>query len=124
MKRLLIVMVLSLASIASASAHPGRPAGCPSLWCGCWARIQAGLRDPSFNLAKHWLTLRHVAERGAAPVIGAWAVMSRRNGGGHVGKVVGVDANGNPVIISGNHGRVGVGTGVYPRGRIIAYVKP
>lgn len=100
----------------------GRPVGCPSLWCGCWARLQAGVTDTRYNLAKNWLAFRHVAGRGAAPVVGAWAVMGRR-GGGHVGIVTGVDASGNPIIKSGNHGHR-VGEAVYPRGRILAYVVP
>ena len=48
--------------------------------------------------------------------------MSRR-GGGHVGVVSGLDGNGNPIIISGNHGHR-VAESVYPRGRIYAYVMP
>jgi len=120
MRRLLYACVFIV--IASAAHAEGRPRGCPALWCGCWARLQAGIKDASFNLAKHWLVLRHVAERGDAPVIGSWAVMGRR-GGGHVGKVIGVDANGNPIVKSGNHNRR-VGVGVYPRSRIIAYVEP
>ena len=54
--------------------------------------------------------------------VGAIAVMGRR-GGGHVGVVSGVDASGNPVVISGNHNNT-VAESVYPRGRIIAYVMP
>lgn len=38
----------------------------------------------------------------------------------HVGVVSGYDANGNPIIVSGNHGRR-VGEGVYPKGRVIAW---
>jgi hypothetical protein len=41
----------------------------------------------------------------------------------HVGVVSGVDANGNPIIVSGNHNRT-VGESVYPRSRIAAYVLP
>jgi hypothetical protein len=37
--------------------------------------------------------------------------------------VSGVDDQGNPVIISGNHGKL-VGEAVYPRSRVIAYVMP
>jgi hypothetical protein len=101
----------------------GRPAGCPRLWCGCWARLDAGLSDLRLNYALNWpRLLRRVAGRGAAPVIGSYAVMYRR-GGGHVGRVTGVDASGNPIIKSGNHNHH-VGEGAYPRSRIIAYVMP
>lgn len=95
----------------------GRPAGCPRLWCGCWARLQVGIKDPAYNRALHWLTLPRTTKQ-----VGAWAVM-RRKGGGHVGRVVAVDASGNPVIVSGNHnGRVATAT--YPRSRVLAYVRP
>lgn len=115
-------MVCNGASPNEQSAHGTagvgghRPAGCPSLWCGCWARLQAGL-PRAFNLSLHWLTLPHVA-----PQVGAWAVM-RRRGGGHVGRVTGFEANGDPILISGNHGNE-VGIGTYPKGRIVAYVMP
>jgi hypothetical protein len=46
-----------------------------------------------------------------------------RRGGGHVGVVSGIDPNGNPIIVSGNHNRT-VAEAVYPRGRIRAYVVP
>ncbi len=47
----------------------------------------------------------------------------RRRGGGHVGVVAGIDPNGNPIIISGNHNHT-VAESVYPRHRIVAYVVP
>jgi len=61
-------------------------------------------------------------QRVSGPQIGAIAVMGRR-GGGHVGIVSGIDANGNPILVSGNyHNRVVEAP--YPRGRIYAYVMP
>jgi hypothetical protein len=48
--------------------------------------------------------------------------MSRR-GGGHVGVVSGIDANGDPIVISGNHNRK-VAEAVYPRHRVYAYRLP
>lgn len=59
------------------------------------------------------------------PKVGAIAVLSRgRNSNlGHVGVISGLDARGNPIIISGNHGRR-VAESVYPRTRVIAYVMP
>jgi uncharacterized protein (TIGR02594 family) len=61
--------------------------------------------------------------RVSGPQVGAIAVMSRGGRGGHVGVVSGVDAKGNPIIVSGNHGRK-VAEAVYPRGRVYAYVMP
>lgn len=105
------------------SAHAeGRPAGCPRLWCGCQARIWAGIASDKFNRALHWLVLPHVGGRSSPPVVGSYAVM-RRKGGGHVGLVVGTDPNGNPIIKSGNH-RNRVDTSAYPRSKILAYVQP
>jgi hypothetical protein len=49
-------------------------------------------------------------------------VMGRR-GGGHVGVVSGIDAAGNPILVSGNNGNR-VREASYPRGRIYAYVMP
>jgi uncharacterized protein (TIGR02594 family) len=64
----------------------------------------------------------HYGQRVSGPQIGAIAVMGRR-GGGHVGVVSGIDANGNPIVVSGNY-RNRVAEAPYPRGRIYAYVMP
>ena len=97
------------------------PTGRRSLWCGAF--MDKVLRDTGHrgggNLAKGYLSYGgHVS----GPQVGAIAVMGRR-GGGHVGVVTGVDANGNPIVISGNHNNT-VAESVYPRSRIIAYVMP
>ena len=72
------------------------------------------------NMARSFASYGH---RVPGPQIGAIAVMSRGRRGGHVGIVSGIDPHGNPIIISGNHGRR-VAESVYPRGRIYAYVMP
>ena len=72
------------------------------------------------NLAKDYA---HYGPRVYGPQVGAIAVMSRGRRGGHVGVVSGIDASGNPIIISGNHGHR-VAEATYPRGRIYAYVLP
>jgi uncharacterized protein (TIGR02594 family) len=59
----------------------------------------------------------------SGPQVGAIAVMSRGRGGGHVGIVTGVDASGNPIMISGNNGNR-VREAPVSRGRIYAYVMP
>ena len=97
------------------------PTGRRSLWCGAF--MDKVLRDTGHrgggNLAKGYL---NYGTRVSGPQVGAIAVMGRR-GGGHVGVVSGVDANGNPIVISGNHNNT-VAESVYPRGRILAYVMP
>jgi uncharacterized protein (TIGR02594 family) len=108
--------------VADARRYIGtNPTGRRSLWCGAF--MDKVLRDTGHqgggNLAKGYL---HYGRRIAGPQVGAIAVMGRR-GGGHVGVVSGIDANGNPIVISGNHNRT-VAESTYPRSRIIAYVMP
>jgi uncharacterized protein (TIGR02594 family) len=64
----------------------------------------------------------HYGHRVAGPQVGAIAVMARR-GGGHVGIITGIDAQGNPIMISGNNGNR-VREAPVSRGRIYAYVMP
>ena len=64
----------------------------------------------------------HYGQRISGPQVGAIAVMARR-GGGHVGIITGVDARGNPIMISGNNGNR-VREAPVSRGRIYAYVMP
>ncbi|HVV61647.1 MAG TPA: TIGR02594 family protein [Pseudolabrys sp.] len=97
------------------------PTGRKSLWCGAFLDMvlkHTGHKGGG-NLARAYA---HYGTRVAGPQVGAIAVLAR-SGGGHVGIVTGVDAHGNPIIISGNHNHE-VAEAVYPRGRIIAYVMP
>jgi uncharacterized protein (TIGR02594 family) len=98
------------------------PTGRSSTWCGHFMNLvleRTGRRPSPSNTARSFASYGH---RVPGPQIGAIAVMARR-GGGHVGVVSGIDANGNPIIISGNHNRR-VAEATYPRGRIYAYVMP
>ena len=97
------------------------PTGRASLWCGAFMDMvlkRTGHRGGG-NLASAYA---RYGTRVSGPQVGAIAVMGRR-GGGHVGVVSGIDANGNPIVVSGNHNRT-VGESVYPAGRIHAYVLP
>jgi uncharacterized protein (TIGR02594 family) len=112
----------SNALVADARRYLGtNPTGRRSLWCGAF--MDKVLRDTGHkgggNLALGYL---HYGRRVSGPRVGAIAVMGRR-GGGHVGVVSGIDANGNPIIVSGNHNHT-VAESVYPRSRIEAYVMP
>jgi uncharacterized protein (TIGR02594 family) len=92
-----------------------------SLWCGAFMDLvlkRTGHRGGG-NLAKAYASY---GTRVSGPQVGAIAVL-RRGGGGHVGVVSGVDPNGNPIIVSGNHNRT-VAESVYPAGRVTAYVLP
>jgi uncharacterized protein (TIGR02594 family) len=93
------------------------------LWCATFMNMvlaKAGYSGTNSDAAKSFASYGH---RVAEPEVGAIAVLTRGNRGGHVGVVSGVDQQGNPIIISGNHGHQ-VGEGVYPRSRVIAYVIP
>jgi uncharacterized protein (TIGR02594 family) len=101
----------------------GNPTGRSSLWCATFMNFvleRTGHPGSRSNEARSFASYGH---RLPGPQVGAIAVMSRGRRGGHVGVVSGIDPNGNPIIISGNHGHR-VGEGVYPRGRIYAYVMP
>ena len=58
------------------------------------------------------------------PRVGAIAIMYRKGpNNGHVGVVRGTDGQGNPIIVSGNHGNT-VRQSVYSKSRVLAYVMP
>jgi uncharacterized protein (TIGR02594 family) len=97
------------------------PTGRRSLWCGAFMDLvlkETGHKAGG-NLAMGYL---RYGPHLSGPQVGAIAVMGRR-GGGHVGVVSGIDPNGNPIIISGNHNHT-TAESIYPRKRIVAYVVP
>lgn len=97
----------------TAPAENVRPAPCYGIpWCGCWLRIKLGIDDTRYNLAAFW---HNFGTRISEPVVGAIARFNH-----HVGIVVAVDPNGNPVVKSGNHHHA-VGIAVYPKRSVIEY---
>jgi uncharacterized protein (TIGR02594 family) len=99
----------------------GNPTGRSTLWCGAFMDMvlkKTGHKGGG-NLARAYASY---GRRVSGPQVGAIAVMTRGRGG-HVGVVSGIDASGNPIVISGNHNDI-VAESTYPRGRIIAYVVP
>ena len=100
----------------------GNPTNRARLWCARFMNMvlqKTGHKGTGSDMASSFARYGH---RVSGPQVGAIAVMSRR-GGGHVGVVSGIDAKGNPIIISGNHGHR-VAESTYSRGRIYAYVMP
>jgi uncharacterized protein (TIGR02594 family) len=100
----------------------GNPTGRASLWCARFMNMvleHTGHRGTGSDLAA---SFEHYGHPVTGPQVGAIAVMSRR-GGGHVGVVSGIDAQGNPIVISGNYGNR-VREAKISRGRIYAYVLP
>jgi uncharacterized protein (TIGR02594 family) len=109
--------------IADARRYLGtNPTSRASLWCARFMNKvleETGHRGTGSDLAA---SFAHYGTRVSGPEVGAIAVMGRR-GGGHVGIITGIDAQGNPIMISGNNGNR-VREAPVSRGRIYAYVMP
>ncbi len=94
-----------------------------SLWCADFMNLvleRSGMKGTSSSMA---VSFASYGQRISGPRVGAIAVISRGRGASHVGIVTGVDASGNPMIISGNHNNT-VAEAPYPARRVIAYVWP
>jgi uncharacterized protein (TIGR02594 family) len=101
----------------------GNPTGRGSLWCARFMNMvlqQTGHSGTGSDMAS---SFAKYGTRVSGPQVGAIAVMSRGRSGGHVGIITGVDASGNPIMISGNNGNR-VREAPVSRGRIYAYVMP
>ncbi len=100
----------------------GNPTSRRSLWCARFMNMvlqRSGHRGTGSDAAS---SFAHYGHRVPGPQVGAIAVMTRR-GGGHVGVVSGIDAHGNPILVSGNN-RNRVVEAPVSRRRIYAYVVP
>ena len=100
----------------------GNPTSRASLWCARFMNMvlqHTGHRGTGSDMARSFASYGH---RVSGPQVGAIAVMGRR-GGGHVGVVSGIDARGNPILVSGNNGNR-VREAPVSRGQIYAYVMP
>jgi uncharacterized protein (TIGR02594 family) len=100
----------------------GNPTGRGSLWCARFMNMVLQREGHSGTGSDMARSFANYGQRISGPQIGAIAVMGRR-GGGHVGIVSGIDAQGNPIMISGNNGNR-VREAPVSRGRIYAYVMP
>jgi uncharacterized protein (TIGR02594 family) len=101
----------------------GNPTGRGSLWCARFMNMvlqHTGHRGTGSDMAN---SFAQYGQRVSGPQVGAIAVMGRGRGGGHVGIITGIDASGNPIMISGNNGNR-VREAPISRGRIYAYVMP
>jgi uncharacterized protein (TIGR02594 family) len=100
----------------------GNPTGRGRLWCARFMNMvleRSGHHGTGSDMARSFASY---GQRISGPQVGAIAVMARR-GGGHVGVVSGIDASGNPIVVSGNNGNR-VREAVLSRSRIYAYVMP
>ncbi|MEK9279477.1 MULTISPECIES: TIGR02594 family protein [unclassified Bradyrhizobium] len=101
----------------------GNPTSRGSLWCARFMNMvleHTGHKGTGSDMAS---SFAHYGTRVSGPQVGAIAVMSRGGRGGHVGIITGIDAKGNPIMISGNNGNR-VREAPVSRGRIYAYVMP
>lgn len=101
----------------------GNPTGRGSLWCARFMNMvlqHTGHQGTGSDMAS---SFARYGTRISGPQVGAIAVMSRGRRGGHVGIITGVDAQGNPIMISGNSGNR-VREAPVSRGKIYAYVMP
>lgn len=92
-------------------------------WCGVF--VAACIDAAGLALPKNWMRAKAWAEWGsklAAPVTGCIVVFERQ-GGGHVGFVVGRNAKGNLLVLGGNQGNK-VSIAPFDTGRVVAYVWP
>jgi uncharacterized protein (TIGR02594 family) len=112
------------ALVSEARKYMGtNPTSRSRLWCATFMNMvlaKAGYSGTNSDAAK---SFAQYGRRVSEPRVGAIAVLTRGKNGGHVGVVSGIDGQGNPIIISGNHGKR-VGEAIYPHSRVIAYVMP
>lgn len=94
-----------------------------SLWCAEFLNFvlqRSGMKGTSSAMARSFVDY---GQRISGPRVGAIAVINRGGSAGHVGIVTGIDSNGNPILLSGNHNNT-VAEAPYPAKRVIAYVWP
>ena len=99
--------------------------GLPSqLWCADFMNFvlrSAGAKGTQSRAARSFLDFGKKLD---GPRIGAIAILYRKGANnGHVGVVRGTDGEGNPIVVSGNHGPT-VKESIYPKAKVIAYVMP
>jgi uncharacterized protein (TIGR02594 family) len=102
-----------------------RQLGLPTqLWCADFMNFvlhKAGGKGTKSRAARSFLDF---GKRLDGPRVGAIAIMYRKGpNSGHVGVVRGTDGQGNPIVVSGNHGPT-VKESVYPKAKVMAYVMP
>ena len=94
------------------------------LWCADFMNFvlrRAGGKGTQSRAARSFLQYGVKLD---GPRVGAIAIMYRQGpNSGHVGVVRGTDGQGNPIIVSGNHGNT-VRQSVYNKSRVLAYVMP
>jgi uncharacterized protein (TIGR02594 family) len=91
-------------------------------WCGTFV---AAMMEPWAPLPKHWYRARAWLDWGVPlehPEVGC-VVVFERQGGCHVGFVVGRDLANNLLVLGGNQGNR-VSIAAFPRERVLGYRRP
>lgn len=92
-------------------------------WCGTF--VAHCVREAGLTVPQYWMRAKAWADWGVklqAPAPGC-IVVFEREGGGHVGFVVGKDSRGNLMVLGGNQGnRVSIAP--FSTARVLAYVWP
>ena len=78
-----------------APSQGGRPAGCPSRWCGCWLGKHLGIARRDLWLARNWAGVGRPAGGPRSGAIAVWR--------SHVGIVKAVEGK-RIQVLSGNDG--------------------
>ena len=102
-----------------------RQIGLPSkLWCADFMNFvlrRAGGKGTQSRAARSFLDYGKKLD---GPRVGALVIFYRKGpNNGHVGVVRGTDGQGNPIVVSGNHGLT-VSQSIYPKSKVMAYVMP
>jgi uncharacterized protein (TIGR02594 family) len=94
------------------------------LWCADFMNFvfrKAGGKGTQSRAARSFL---QYGKRLDGPRVGAIVIFARKGpNNGHVGVVRGTDGQGNPIVVSGNHGPT-VTQSTYPKHKVLAYVMP
>jgi|EP01043_Picozoa_sp_COSAG02_P036735 uncharacterized protein (TIGR02594 family) len=94
------------------------------LWCADFMNFvfkKAGAKGTSSRAARSFL---QYGKKLDGPRVGAIVIFARKGpNNGHVGVVRGTDGQGNPIVVSGNHGPT-VMQSTYPKHKVLAYVMP
>lgn len=92
-------------------------------WCGLF--VATCLQSAGVDLPQYWMRAKAWADWGAPLVnpIPGCLVIFERQGGGHVGFVVGRTADGRLMVLGGNQGNA-VSITAFDRARVIAYRWP
>jgi uncharacterized protein (TIGR02594 family) len=95
------------------------------LWCADFMNFILGKTGHGTTGSRAARSFLKYGKQVDGPRVGAIVVFTRGSSGdsGHVGIVRGTDGDGNPIVISGNHGNK-VSESIYSKNRVLGYFMP